>query len=155
MPLDGSVLGMPVASGLPAGNPTIPAYRAVINNIGAMADDILAVLNAADDTTDISAVVQSLHNLVQYSRLYGLTDCVRFAGSRGEVGVVDSIFRHPLLRIILLYVSTYGPSDGVYIDWRIEVYETKSLFRRKSRRLAFQIDYNLTMVNPYNDKTIR
>lgn len=73
---------------------------------------------------------------------------MNYAAKKGQTEVVDSVMRHPLLRIILLYLFAGGPAAGIFIDWTIAVRVTPVGIFKVRRLVDYKVNYKLVLNDP-------
>lgn len=127
-------------------------YRAVITQMLSKADEIGDMLYSATNQT-MPNIIQELHNLVQYGRHFSFYASVKYAAMRGDESLIETVFRHPLLKVVYMYLATVDSGDRIYLDWTIEAIEQKPKFFSRKRTVIYRVNYKLTHSNPYDGFT--
>lgn len=130
------------------GGNVVNVYSAVITAMVENANIILDEIYSAEGNRDtLVAGLNALHSLVANCQQYSFHGCVSYAMKRGNLELVEQVFRHPLLKVILMYLYSGGLSSGMYIDWTVEVLVTGWIRKEFNVRL----DYRLVNYNPTTD----
>ena len=130
------------------GGNVVNVYEAVIMAMIENAGIILNEIYAAEGNRDtLIAGLNALHSLVANCQQYSFHGCVSYAMKRGNLDLVEQVFRHPLLKVILMYLYSGGLSSGMYIDWTVTVAVSGWLKKEFDMRL----DYRLVNYNPTTD----
>ena len=120
--MQGITLETPVVSNTDSGN-VINIYNTVINTMLLNADRILVAIDTSDgDRVVLTAAINALHSLVANCIQYSLHGCLTYAMKKGQTEVVQKAIRHPLIKVILLYLYSGGMNSGIYIDWTIKIF---------------------------------
>lgn len=127
-------------------------YSAVITAMLNNANRILVAVNGCEGNRDtLTAAINALHSLVANCMQYSLHGCVIYAIKKGQTELAESVMKHPLLKVILLYLFSGGHSSGVYIDWTIKVVVTPFGFMRMRRMIDYKIAHHLVLSDPAVD----
>lgn len=128
------------------------AYKTIVSKMWDNAEAILEQVAAAKGNREkLAECINLLNSLTVSCRQFGFHASVKFATDRGDLAVLDSVSRHPLLGPILIYLDNTDVNDAVYIDWKITVY-TEGIFFKK---LVTDIDYSFTNRSPFISEVLK
>jgi hypothetical protein len=127
-------------------------YNAVITAMLNNANRILVAVNGSEGNRDtLVAAVNALHSLVANCMQYSLHGCVIYALKKGQTELAETVMKHPLLKVILLYLFAGGHTSGVYLDWTIKVVVTPIGFMKLRRMIDYKITHHLVLSDPAVD----
>ena len=124
-------------------------YKAIIEQMLNKAEDIGDKLYNSEEK-DMAGLVQELHNLTQFGRQFSFLAAMKYASNKGDSDIIDAVFRHPLLKVVHMYLATIEANDGIYLDWFIEKLERKPKWWERRVEIMYKINYNITRNNPYS-----